>query len=111
MGRGILSEDVYKAVVDHLTAGTRPDASARKLSVVSNQAYMHLFRKDFELKSVNDPRSLSQDPETKLVLTGTDKIVLMEREIDQLIELYFKRSKEPMLKALWYDCSTFCPRY
>ena len=92
MGKeGVLTTEVYKATVQHLSANTRPTANERIRSALQNKIYKCLNGCDYDLQRVHDTRSVDQ--ETRLVLTGTNLIVLREEEVEELIMMYFNHTK------------------
>ena len=99
MGKeGVLTTEVYTAIVQHLSANTRPTANERKRSALQNKIYKCLNGCDYDLQRVHDPRSVDQ--ETRLVLTGTNLIVLREEEVEELIIMYFNHTKGANAKKI-----------
>ena len=91
--RGILPNEVYDELVKHLQEDTYPSKDERQRSHVLNKVYKHINQRDYKMEYVEDPRSFAVALEKKLVISDTNKIVLMQTEVDQLIGMYFSRSK------------------
>ena len=98
----MLTKEVYDLVVQHLRDGTRPSADERRQSSLQWKVCRYLCNKQFELKRVYEPRSKTENGmEMTLVLAKSNKIVLSEDKVQDLVKYCYDRSKGANAKKLF----------